>query len=313
MGMAKFFFEEDCLASYMSEIKKFPMLGEDEEFELISAWKNRGDRRALDRIISSHLRLVVKIAGGYSGYGLSKADLIAEGHIGIMHALQHFDPARGYRFSTYASCWIKSKIREFVYNSWSLVKLSSSKSYRKLFFGLGKIKNMLGLETVVEENAAAVAEKMNVSEKDVLIMENRFTHRDFSANIPVGEGGKSEWQDFLVAEDSGASDLLDKNEFEYRKKILHEALNTLSRKEYDIICSYRLHSPTKTLREIGKTMNLSTERVRQIEKHAFLKIQRYARSVEWKTTNGKGYQKLALCFANAVLCRTAVEFFENQL
>jgi RNA polymerase sigma-32 factor len=300
MVSQKNIFEKDCLTSYISEIKKFPMLGGEEEYELISAWKDKGDRRALEKIISSHLRLVVKIASGYSGYGLSKADLIAEGHIGIMQAVKHFDSSRGYRFSTYAVYWIKSKIQEFIYNSWSVVKLSSLKSHRKLFFGLRKIKKLLGLETVSEENVAVVAEKMNVSEKDVLIMENRFTHRDFSANFTVGDEGKSEWQDFLATEDSGAEDLLDKQEFEYRKKILHEALNTLSRKEYDVLCAYRLHSPTKTLREIGEVMNISAERVRQIEKGAFLKVRKYVISAEWKTANRKVYQKLAGYFICAI-------------
>ncbi|MDR0580832.1 MAG: RNA polymerase factor sigma-32, partial [Holosporaceae bacterium] len=275
------FFDSDSLTSYVSGIRKFPTLKNDEEFELAVRWKEKGDKKALEKIISSHLRLVVKIANGYSGYGLSKADLIAEGNLGIMHAIQHFDPSIGYRFSTYASWWIKSKIRDFVYNSWSIVKLSSNKNYRKLFFGLRKLKNIMGLESVSEESAAIIAEKMNVSEADVMMLETRFTHKDFSTNIPVGENVKSTLQDLLVENaDSQETQLLEKQELEYRKKVLHSALNTLSKKEYDIVCSYRLHSPSKSLRDIGKTMNLSSERVRQIEKNAFLKIQKYVKSVE---------------------------------
>ncbi|MDR0632208.1 MAG: RNA polymerase factor sigma-32 [Holosporaceae bacterium] len=302
-------FGEDSLTSYVSGIKKFPMLDRDEEFELATKWKENADKKALEKIISSHLRLVVKIANGYSGYGLSKADLIAEGNIGVMQALQHFDPSIGYRFSTYASWWIKSKIQDFIYNSWSVVKLSSSKSHRKLFFGLRKLKSMLGLENLSEENANLVAEKMDVSEKDVLTMENRFTNRDFSANSPMGDDQKSSWQDLMAdAADSQETKLLEKQEFEYRKKVLHDALNTLSKKEYDIVCSYRLHNPTKTLKQIGNAMSLSSERVRQIEKNAFLKIQKYVRSVEWKAE--KNYEKFAVFFSNVPACLVDANFIQ---
>ena len=139
---------EASLSSYISEIKKFPILGQDEEYQLARLWKEKGDKKALEKIIGSHLRLVMKIAQGYSGYGLSQEDLIAEGNIGIMHALQHFDPSIGYRFSTYAAWWIKSKIQDFIYNSWSMVKLGSTKNHRKLFFGLRKMKNALGIDDI---------------------------------------------------------------------------------------------------------------------------------------------------------------------
>ncbi|MDR1561259.1 MAG: RNA polymerase factor sigma-32 [Holosporaceae bacterium] len=281
-------FGDGLSTSYVSEIKKFPFLGNDEEFELATKWKEKGDKKALEKLVKSHLRLVMKIVNGYSGYGLPKADLIAEGNIGIMHALQHFDPNIGYRFSTYAAWWIKAKIQDFIYNSWSIVKLSSSKSHRKLFFGLKKIKKVLGIETVSEENVQLVADKMNVSKEDVIISETRFTHKDFSANSPIGSDENSSWQDFLA--DTKASQetiVFEKQEFEYRKKVLHSALNTLSKKEYDIVCSYRLSNPTKSLKEIGEKMNLSAERIRQIEKNAFLKMQKYVRSVEWQSVNSR--------------------------
>ncbi|GHU16140.1 RNA polymerase sigma factor RpoH [Alphaproteobacteria bacterium] len=273
---------DDDLSAYVLEIRRFPVLGNDEEFELATEWRERGDKAALNKIVGSHLRLVVKIANGYSGYGLSKADLIAEGNIGIMCALQHFDPSIGYRFSTYAAWWIRSKMQDFIYNSWSIVKLGSGKKNKKLFFSLRKIKNALGIESVSENNAKVIAEKMHVTKEDVLISENRFTHKDFSTNIAVGEDGDSSFQDFIVDHNASQEHLaLDKQEYEYRKKVLHEALGILSERERNIVCSYRLSNPTKSLREIAEEMNLSTERVRQIDNAAFLKIQKYVRSVEW--------------------------------
>jgi RNA polymerase sigma-32 factor len=273
--------DDDLLTHYVSEIKKFPMLGEDEEFELAIKWKERGDKKALEKIVASHLRLVMKIAGGYAGYGLSKIDLIAEGNVGVMHALQHFDPSIGYRFSTYAAWWIKAKIRDFIYNSWSIVRLGTGKNNRKLFFGLRKMKHLLGLENLSEKDAQVIADKMNVTKEDVITSDIRLTRKDFSANSPVEEGGCS-WQDFLAdTSASPESATFEKQEYAYRKKVLHDALNTLSKREYDILCSHRLHSPTKSLKEIADTIGLSTERVRQIERNAFLKLQKYVRSVEW--------------------------------
>ncbi|MDR2794681.1 MAG: RNA polymerase factor sigma-32 [Holosporaceae bacterium] len=279
----KSFYNDEALSAYVSEIKKFPTLENDEEFELATKWKENGDKSALDKIIKSHLRLVIKIAHGYSGYGLPKADLISEGNIGIMCALQHFDPSIGYRFSTYAVWWIKAKIQDFIYNSWSIVKLGATKNNRKLFFSLRKTKNALGIDTLSEENANLIADKLKVSKEEVLISENRFTKKDFSTNIAVGEDGDSSFQDFIADHKSSQENIvLEKQEYEYRKKILHEALNTLSKKEYDVVCAYRLHTPPKTLREIAKGMNLSAERIRQIDNIAFMKIQKYVRLSKFK-------------------------------
>ncbi|MBQ7674053.1 MAG: RNA polymerase factor sigma-32 [Alphaproteobacteria bacterium] len=301
-------YNEEALSLYIDEIKKFPILGQDEEYELATKWKEKGDKRAMEKLIKSHLRLVTKIARGYSGYGLSQADLIAEGNIGIMHALQHFDPNVGYRFSTYAIWWIKAKIKDFIYNSWSIVKLASSKDNRKLFFGLNKLKRTLGIDKVSEDNAKLVAEKMKVAEEDVITSENRFSNRDFSVNTPMGEENKSSFQDFIVdMSESQEEQMLQRQEYEYRKKILHEALNTLSRREYEIVSAYRLRTPTKSLREISKEMNISAERVRQIEHAAFLKLQKHIRNVEWNAipnasgeTDGGIYQTIAKCFLNVV-------------
>lgn len=278
--------EGSSLSSYLSDIKKIPTLGDDEEFELASQWKEKGDKRALNKIVGSHLKLVLKIAKGYSGYGLPLSDLIAEGNLGIMHAVQHFDPSIGYRFSTYAAWWIKAKIQEFVYNSWSIVRLSSTKNNRKAFFGLRKLKNSLGIQNSSDSDVQTIADKMGVTKEDIYRAETRFTQQDFSINSPVGDEERSTWQDFLAdTKSTPDKEILAKNEYEYRKKVLHAALNTLSKKEYDIVCMYRLHNPTKSLREIGEVMHLSAERVRQLEHRAFLKIQKYVKSVSWEHEN----------------------------
>ena len=267
---------EGKLSNYVSDVINIPTLSKDEEFLLANEWKETGDKKALNKIISSHLKLVIKIAKGYSGYGLSISDLIAEGNLGIMQAVQHFDPSIGYRFSTYAAWWIKAKIQEFIYNSWSIVKLSTSKSNKKLFFGLRKLKKLLGIGASTDEEIKTIAKKMEVSEESVRIAEERFNQRDFSTNLTVQNNSGITWIDFIEDANSRPDkEIFDQQEQKYRKKILHDALNTLSKKERNIICLYRLNNPTKTLQEIGKIMNLSAERVRQLEKKAFLKLQNY--------------------------------------
>lgn len=270
---------ESSLSSYVSSIKHIPTLREDEEFELATKWKEKGDQKALNKIINSHLKLVVKIAKGYSGYGLPISDLIAEGNLGIMHAVKHFDPNIGYRFSTYAAWWIKAKIKEFIYNSWSIVKLSSSKNNKKLFFGLRKLKSLLGISASSDEEIKTIAKKMDVSEESVRTMENRLNRRDFSTNSTVKDASDVTWIDFIEDVKSRPDiKVLNQQEHSYRKKVLHDALNTLSKKEYDIFCLYRLANPTQSLQKIGKIVNLSTERVRQLEKKAFLKVQEYVKA-----------------------------------
>ncbi|MDR1334806.1 MAG: RNA polymerase factor sigma-32, partial [Holosporaceae bacterium] len=287
----------------ISEIKQFPILNQDEEYELALKWKENGDRQAMDTMVKSHLRLVYKIASGYSGYGLAKEDLIAEGHVGIMHALQHFDPSIGYRFSTYAAWWIKAKIKEFVYNAWSIVKLGGGKNNRKLFFGLRKQKKALGIDKLSDqEDIQKIADTMQVSKEEVMISETRFASRDYSSNTAMGKDSNVSFQDFLVDTKASPEEIaLHKQEYEYRKKVLHDALTRLSKREYDIICAYRLHNPTKTLKEIGKEHNISAERVRQIEMAAFLKIQKYARSVEWTKQHRKTFTKIACYFLNVAV------------
>lgn len=292
------FKNNDALSSFVSEIKNIPMLEKDEEFELARKWHEKGDKKALNKLISSHLKLVHKVAKGYSGYGLPKEDLISEGNLGLMHAIKHFDPEIGYKFSTYAIWWIKAKIKDFVFNSWSLVKIGSNKTNRKLFFKLKQVKAALGIDNLNEEDAEEISKRMEVKKDDVLSMDKRLTHKDFSANTLMGENDTLTWQDFIEDENANhAKNILEENEYQYRKKILHEALNTLSKREYEIICSYRLHNPTKTLREIGEKLNISAERVRQIDISAMLKIQKYIKTVEWDQKNKKQtYNNLVLYF-----------------
>jgi len=267
---------EDALHEYISHIKKIPILTEDEELELANRWKKKGDQKALDKIIACHLKLVLKIAKSYAGYGLSLSDLISEGNLGIMHAVKHFDPTIGYRFSTYAAWWIKSKIQDFVYNSWSIVKLSATKNNRKLFFGLRKMKTLLGINKLNEQNTKILAEKMDVTPEEIQIADIRLNGKDFSANSPVGESGESSWQDFLVDNKTSPDIAIsEQQEIDYRKNVLNKALKTLSDKEQQILYMHRLMNPPKTLQEIAKHFNLSAERVRQIDKQAFSKIQKY--------------------------------------
>ncbi len=270
---------EGRLSTYVSDVVNIPTLSKDEEFLLANEWKEKGNKKALNKIISSHLKLVIKIAKGYSGYGLSISDLIAEGNLGIMQAVNHFDPNIGYRFSTYAAWWIKAKIQEFIFNSWSIVKISTSKSNKKLFFGLRKLKKLLGIGASTDEEIKTIAKKMDVSEESVKIAEERFNHRDYSANSEIQGNSGTTWIDFIEDLNSRPDkEIFDQQEHNYRKKILHDALNTLPKKERDIVCLYRLSNPPKTLQEIGKIVNLSAERVRQLEKKAFLKIQSYVNS-----------------------------------
>lgn len=279
---------EGSFSTYISSIKNIPTLEKDEEFLLASKWKETGDREALNKIINSHLRLVLKIAKGYSGYGLALSDLVAEGNLGIMHAVQHFDPTIGYRFSTYAAWWIKAKIQEFIYNSWSIVKLSSTKSHKKLFFSFRKLKKLLGIESSFsDEEIKTVAKKIGVTEESARIAENRFSQRDFSVNSPVDDGSSgTTWVDFIEdAQSRPDSKVFDEQEYGYRKKVLHDALNTLSKKEYDVVRLYRLSNPTKSFREIGQILNISAERVRQLEKRAFLKVQNYVKTASQKIIN----------------------------
>ena len=269
---------EGNLSIYLQEIKKFPILTAEEEYMLAKRYKEHGDTEAAHKLVTSHLRLVAKIAMGYRGYGLPVTDLISEGNVGIMQAVKKFDPERGFRLATYAMWWIRAQIQEYVLHSWSLVKIGTTAAQKKLFFNLKKLKNQLSSidsGNLSPENAREIASRLNVKEAEVLDMDNRLFSGDQSLNIQVGEEGDTEWQDMLVdSNDTQDNILANSNELSFRKKIFEQALEVLNDREKEIITLRKLKDKPVKLEELSKKFNISRERVRQIEEKAFEKLQK---------------------------------------
>ena len=269
---------EGSLSIYLQEIKKFPILTADEEYMLAKRYKEHGDTEAAHKLVTSHLRLVAKIAMGYRGYGLPVTDLISEGNVGIMQAVKKFDPERGFRLATYAMWWIRAQIQEYVLHSWSLVKIGTTAAQKKLFFNLKKLKNQLGsIESgsLSPENAREIATRLNVKEAEVLDMDNRLFSGDQSLNVQVGDEGDAEWQDMLVDSHDTQDNILEKsNELSFRKKIFTKALEVLNEREREIISLRKLQDKPVKLEELSKKFKISRERVRQIEEKAFEKLQK---------------------------------------
>jgi RNA polymerase sigma-32 factor len=269
---------EGNLSIYLQEIKKFPILTAEEEYMLAKRYKESGDTEAAHKLVTSHLRLVAKIAMGYRGYGLPVTDLISEGNVGIMQAVKKFDPERGFRLATYAMWWIRAQIQEYVLHSWSLVKIGTTAAQKKLFFNLRKLKNQLSsIDTgnLSPENAREIASRLNVKEAEVLDMDNRLFSGDQSLNVQVGEEGDTEWQDMLVdSNDTQDNILANSNELSFRKKIFEQALEVLNDREKEIISLRKLKDKPVKLEELSKKFNISRERVRQIEEKAFEKLQK---------------------------------------
>ena len=270
---------DNNLARYLEHIKKFPMLEAEEEYTLAKNWLEKNDTKAAHKLVTSHLRLVAKIAMGYRGYGLPVADLIAEGNIGMMHAVKKFDPEKGFRLATYAMWWIKAAIQEFVLRSWSQVKIGTTASQKKLFFNLRKIKgkiNALEDGDLSNKQVSYIAKSLDVSEDDVVTMNRRMLGGDHSLNSQVSrhDGEEAEWQDMLA-------DHRENQEIEYenfqekniRNKMMQQALDLLKPREKDIIIKRRLIEPPKTLEDLSQEYKVSRERVRQIESRAFEKLQ----------------------------------------
>ncbi len=269
---------EGGLAQYFQEIWKFPILPGEEEQSLATRWRDHGDVDAAHKLVTSHLRLVAKIAMGYRGYGLPVADLISEGNIGLMKAVKKFEPERGFRLSTYAMWWIRASITEYILRSWSLVKTGTLSAQKKLFFGLGRIKTKLNILDGGEldpDQARLVAENLDVSERDVIEMDRRLSSRDLSLNAPRSheDGDGAEFQDGLMDESPSPEALTaDREESRYRMGLLERAMEQLNERERHIISERRLSDDPMTLEELGRIYGISRERIRQLEERAFNKI-----------------------------------------
>ena len=273
---------EGSLSSYLQAIRKFPMLTPDEEFMLAKRWREHEDSEAAHRLVTSHLRLVAKIAMGYRGYGLPVSELISEGNVGMMQAVKRFDPDSGFRLATYAMWWIRASIQEYILHSWSLVKMGTTAAQKKLFFNLRKVKgqiNALEEGDLHPENVKEIAERLNVSETEVVNMNRRLSASDHSLNAPMRIDGDGEWMDWLEDEaPSQETVLADSEELASRRSLLNDALKTLNEREQHILTERRLKEEPSTLEELSQTYDISRERVRQIEVRAFEKLQKAMRN-----------------------------------
>lgn len=269
---------QDGLRRYLQEIAKFPMLEPKEEVDLSRRWHEHGDIEAAHRLVTSHLRLVAKIAFKYRGYGLPMGELIAEGNIGMMQAVKRFDPDKGFRLATYAIWWIKAAIQEYILRSWSMVKIGSSASQKRLFFNLRKIKQKIGTigeRGMTDEQISDVARILDVTNQDVIDMDQRMSGHDVYLNSTVSADGEDEKIDFLVApEESQESVLANRQEMTAKHGLLVNALGNLSDRERDILERRRLKEDPDTLEDLSKAYGISRERVRQIEVRAFEKLQK---------------------------------------
>ena len=274
---------QGSLTKYLQEIRKFPMLKLEEEYTLAKSWQDKKDINAAHKLVTSHLRLVAKIALKYRGYGLPIPDLISEGNIGLMQAVKRFDPDKGFRLATYAMWWIKAAIQEYILHSWSLVKIGTTAAQKKLFFNLRKIKNELKLihdGNLKPEEIKKISEQLDVDEKEVVDMNNRMAGPDHSLNAPLNKDSSSEWQDWLVDAGTSQEELLEESqEYKFRKAILINALSILNEREKSIFQARRLHEKQQTLDELSKKFNISRERVRQIEVRAFEKVQSFIKQL----------------------------------
>jgi RNA polymerase sigma-32 factor len=272
---------EGGLHRYLSEIRNFPMLEPEEEYMLAKRWREHEDSDAAHRLVTSHLRLVAKIAMGYRGYGLPLSEIVSEGNVGLMQAVKRFDPERGFRLATYAMWWIKASIQEYILRSWSLVKIGTTAAQKKLFFNLRKAKGQI--KAIEEgdlrpEQVKLIATKLGVTEEEVVSMNRRLAAPDHSLNAPLRADSEGEWQDWLVDESPNQEALLaDREEKDDRSDLLAEGLKALNERERHILTERRLKDEPATLEDLSKEYDISRERVRQIEVRAFEKLQRAIR------------------------------------
>ena len=273
---------EGNLSRYLQEIRKFPMLTAEEELALSKRWRDEEDLQAAHKLVTSHLRLVAKIAMGYRGYGLPVGELISEGNVGMMQAVKRFDPDRGFRLATYAMWWIRAAIQEYILHSWSLVKMGTTAAQKKLFFNLRRLKGQMQAiddGDLQPEQVTKIATTLGVPEQDVVSMNRRLAAPDHSLNAPVRADSEGEWQDWLVDEgESQETELADREELSGRKALLGGALSGLNDRERHILIERRLKENPTTLEELSQQYNISRERVRQIEVRAFEKLQKAMRA-----------------------------------
>ena len=268
---------EGGLSAYLEQIKKFPMLEAEEEYMLAKNWKSTGNIKSAEKLVTSHLRLVAKIAMGYKGYGLPVNEMISEGNVGLMQAVKKFEPEKGFRLATYAMWWIKASIQEYILRSWSLVKIGTTTAQKKLFFNLKKLKNQIAPRTegdLRNEHVTQIADKLDVSKEEVVSMNRRLSGKEFSLNAQVNEDG-DEWQDWLIDKELDHDlKFAHKEEMEQRKDLLKDSIKILNDREKEILYSRRLIDEPDTLEDLSKKYKISRERVRQIENKAFEKLQK---------------------------------------
>tara|TARA_B110000438_G_scaffold241983_1_gene241366 strand:- start:908 stop:1807 length:900 start_codon:yes stop_codon:yes gene_type:complete len=264
-------------SKYLAEIKKFPMLSPKEEYMLAKNWRDKGDIKSAQKLITSHLRLVAKMAMGYKGYGLPVSELVSEGNIGLMQAVKKFEPEKGFKLATYAMWWIKASIQEYVLRSWSLVKMGTTTAQKKLFFNLKKIKNKLAITSegdLKPDQVKEISKRLNVKQEEVISMDRRLSGKEKSLNDPVKNESGTEWQDWII-DDSLDQELKvsQSQELNERKKLMSSSMNVLNQREREILVARKLTESVATLENLSKKHKVSRERIRQIETKAFKKLQ----------------------------------------
>ena len=269
---------EGGLSLYLAQIKKFPILDSEEEYMLAKNWRERGNLKSAHKLVTSHLRLVAKIAMGYRGYGLPVNELISEGNIGLMQAVKKFNPDKGFRLATYAMWWIKAAIQEYVLRSWSLVKMGTTTAQKKLFFNLNKLKKQIAPHEegdLKNEHVKEISNRLGVKSEEVVNMNRRMMGQEKSLNEPIKSGEKGEWQDWIVSDDLDQELFVaQKQELDEKKSLLYQAIKVLNEREKEIIEDRKLSNDPKTLEELSKKYKISRERIRQIETRAFEKLQK---------------------------------------
>ena len=269
---------EGGLSAYLDQIKKFPMLDAEEEYMLAKNWKTTGNVKSAEKLVTSHLRLVAKIAMRYKGYGLPMNEIISEGNVGLMQAVKKFEPEKGFRLATYAMWWIKASIQEYILRSWSLVKIGTTTAQKKLFFNLKKLKNQIAPKNegdLKKDEVEKIANTLDVSEDEVISMNRRLSGKEQSLNAPIGEDG-DEWQDWVVDKEMDQElKIAHQEELDQRKDLLQDSIKILNDREKEILYARRLNENPSTLEDLSKKYKISRERIRQIENKAFEKLQKH--------------------------------------